>query len=161
MDFESLVDSFENTNSELKRAEHSIYVSLKYTRTQDILETIIERLCNTLSNLIDFLIMLKREEPFPKSKRIEIFLQLYEKNFAETIVRYYNLLKIVKKSKKIIVNQYRRHMKMVVEIEPLVFYIVDIDSVIENYKMIKSFVDEAHKMFIEVYSKMTQKESFD
>ncbi|MEM1988594.1 MAG: hypothetical protein QXR30_02355 [Candidatus Woesearchaeota archaeon] len=149
MEIDILMDSFENTASELKRAEHSIYVSLKYTRTQDVLENIIERLTNTLSNLIEFLVLLKSEEPFPKNKKLDLFKEMYPDEIGKEILKYYNLLKVIKKRRKTVINQYRRHIKLVVELEPMIFYIVDLDSVEENYKLIKGFVDYAHKLFLE------------
>jgi hypothetical protein len=45
---ESLSEAFE----ELKRADHLIYVSLKYTRTVDVIKSIIERLINAYDDAI-------------------------------------------------------------------------------------------------------------
>ena len=150
-DLDELTYAFEETVSELKRAEHSIYVSLKYTRTKDVLESILERLINTLSNLIDFLIMLKTDEEFNPAKKIDLVLELYNEPFVKDVVKYYKLLRLVKKRDKIVQNQYRRHVKMIVEIAPKIFYIVDIDSVVENYKLIKSFVEIAHQYLLEIF----------
>ena len=39
-------ESLDNSRKELKRAEHLIFVSLKYTRTVDVIKNIVERLIN-------------------------------------------------------------------------------------------------------------------
>ena len=39
-------DSEFNADDELKRADHMIYVTLKYTRTADVIQNIIKRLTN-------------------------------------------------------------------------------------------------------------------
>ena len=46
-------EEFEDAKSELKRVDHLIYVSLKYTRTVDVFKSIIERLINSYGFLIE------------------------------------------------------------------------------------------------------------
>ena len=43
-------ESLRNALSELKRAEHSLFVSLKYTRTVDVIKHIVERLRPDIDN---------------------------------------------------------------------------------------------------------------
>ena len=40
------LESLDNAKEELKRVDHLIYVSLKYTRTVDVIKSIIERMIN-------------------------------------------------------------------------------------------------------------------
>ncbi len=40
-------ESLENAADELKRAEHLMYVSLKYTRTVDMIRHLVEKLIST------------------------------------------------------------------------------------------------------------------
>ncbi len=43
-----MLESLDLAKEEIKRADHLMYVSLKYTRTVDILKSIIERLINAI-----------------------------------------------------------------------------------------------------------------
>ena len=49
-------ESLERAQSELKRADHLTYVSLKYTRTVDVLKSIISRLIATIDEGMDALL---------------------------------------------------------------------------------------------------------
>ncbi|MFH1317204.1 MAG: hypothetical protein ABII01_06810 [Candidatus Woesearchaeota archaeon] len=64
IDNENLQEAF----SELKRADHLIFVSLKYTRTVDVIKSIIERLINCL----DFSIIALLESYKEKKKITDI-----------------------------------------------------------------------------------------
>ena len=46
----------EEAREELKRADHLIYVSLKYTRTVDVIKSVIDRLISCLDFVIDKLL---------------------------------------------------------------------------------------------------------
>ena len=45
-------EEFEQAKGELRRADHLMYVSLKYTRTVDVIKSLIMRMLNTYDNLI-------------------------------------------------------------------------------------------------------------
>ncbi len=51
-----MLDSLDNAKEELKRADHLFYVSLKYTRTVDVIKSIIERLINASAFTIEALL---------------------------------------------------------------------------------------------------------
>ena len=53
-----MIESLEDAKEELKRVDHLIYVSLKYTRTVDVLRNVIERLVTASEFMITA--MLKR-----------------------------------------------------------------------------------------------------
>ena len=78
-----------DANEELKRVDHLIYVSLKYTRTIDVIKNIIERFISTYDCFIlSLLTKLKDEgkiEDFPDSP-IQKALMVKE-NFDEDVVR--------------------------------------------------------------------------
>ena len=58
----STQEAMDQAHQELKRADHSIAVSLKYTRTVDVIKSIIDRLINTISFGFDTLITHAKEE---------------------------------------------------------------------------------------------------
>ena len=49
-------DALENAREELKRIDHLIYVTLKYTRTVDVIKNVIERLINVFDCIIGALL---------------------------------------------------------------------------------------------------------
>ena len=55
-------DSLMQAKQELKRADHSIAVSLKYTRTVDVIKSIIKRLINTITHILDALLEKAKED---------------------------------------------------------------------------------------------------
>ena len=50
-------ESLDNAKEELKRADHLIFVSLKYTRTVDVIKSIVERLLNAFNLGIEALLI--------------------------------------------------------------------------------------------------------
>ena len=71
---------------ELKRADHLIYVSLKYTRTVDVIKNILERLIlcfdSTFDYLVEYLSESKKIEELPqtRSKKVEILRNYFKDN---------------------------------------------------------------------------------
>ena len=45
-------DYLDDVKNEVKRVDHLIYVSLKYTRTVDVIRSVVERIINELGNLV-------------------------------------------------------------------------------------------------------------
>ena len=72
----------EEARDELKRADHLIYVSLKYTRTCDTMKNIIHRLINAYDFAITTALKKSKEDkkissiPTSKIKRAETILKL-------------------------------------------------------------------------------------
>ncbi len=145
VDLDLLTDSFEDTISEFKRAEHSIYVSLKYTRTKDIIEGIFDRFISTFDKLLDVLLIMKGLEDYEPSKKIELVKEYYKGDaVVDDLLKYFNFIKAIKRGKKYVRDQFRRHVKVVVEVAPNYVYVADVDSVVENYKMIHGFIEQIH-----------------
>ncbi|MEK7201541.1 MAG: hypothetical protein AAB737_02820, partial [Patescibacteria group bacterium] len=59
-------DLIEGAKEDLKRADHSIYVTLKYTRTVDVIKNVIKRLINACD-----LAMIEALEHLKKQKKIK------------------------------------------------------------------------------------------
>lgn len=131
---------------ELKRADHLIFVSLKYTRTVDILKHTIERLITTFDKAFLGLLNIAKDhgkithiEQAPL-KICEQLRKVYPNN--EEIMKhvdfYLNLRKIsrAKYSKS---NEYRRHLTMTAHLEKGDIN-VDIDLINEYYKDTKKFI---------------------
>ena len=138
-----------NAIDELKRADHIIYVSLKYTRTGDVLKNAIERLINAL----DFCILALTNSLLNENKIIEIPVQPVKK--AEIVKEQYNdeedeiirefmdfylLLRKINNAEYESEREFRRHVAMIVKVDGKKIEI-NIDIITEYYHKIKEFVE--------------------
>lgn len=143
-------EKLEEAIGELKRADHMIYVSLKYTRTVDVIKNILERLIScfdfTFEYLIDNLKDLKKIEELPtaRTKKMEV-LKDYFKNNAEftDYLDFYLLLRRIDKANFTRRQEFRRHVTMTAILEDNKIVELNIDSIHEYYNKTKAFVDFA------------------
>jgi len=109
---------------ELKRAEHSIYVSLKYTRTVEVIKGIIHRLINAIDHAV--LALLKHAEeqgkidkvPSLPRQRLEALQQTFaEDKLLQNYVAFYTLLRKIDKASFASVSEYRKGVAMIAEFD--------------------------------------------
>lgn len=139
-------------NEELKRTDHLIYVSLKYTRTVDVLKNIIERLINAY----DFVIIALLKELQKQDKVGEIPPSVFakceaikngfpeDKKIAENL-DFYLLLRQINKARYEKAKEFRRHVTMTVEVKGEKMEI-DIDKIHEYFDRTKDFVEYAREI---------------
>lgn len=109
---------------ELKRLEHIIYVSLKYTRTVDVIRNALNRMVSMFDFVAEaFLEKAKTEgliEVFPKSPalRAKRVAEIYsDDQELQNYLSFYAFLKIILKKPFTKREEYRRHVTMVVDLE--------------------------------------------
>ena len=109
MDFEDFEESAEQ---ELKRADHLIYVTLKYTRTSEVVKNTIKRLINAL----DFAILevlkslhMKDISDVPRRRVNQLGEQLPE---LKEIVKFYLLLKEIDAAPHTGKEEYRKNVTL-------------------------------------------------
>lgn len=132
-------------NEELKRADHLIYVSLKYTRTVDVIRSIIERFINSCDKLLTGLLEIEKERgkigivPVAPRMKTENILKLYPDN-VELInyIEWYLLLRRLSKAKYSASQEFRRHVTMTSMLEDGSTFEVDIDKIYEYYEVAKN-----------------------
>ena len=140
-------DLIEDANEEIKRVDHLVYVTLKYTRTVDVLQTIISRMVDGYEFLIKGLIHLaqhqkKYHEEIPNAPLLQcnVANELYKDD--EMIldnVALYMLLRKVKRSKVVEKqSEFRRHVAMITIIDNQE-ELINIDIVSQYYLMLKDF----------------------
>ena len=145
-------DQFELARQEMKRADRLLYVSLKYTRTVDVLKSIVERLINaydaSVSAFLEYALENKRVEKVPllPRQRIEVLKSLFPdnaelKNFCELYV----ILRKISNAKFDRSNEYRRHVTMTAHIEEEQIEIT-IDIIKDYFEKTKEFVLFAEKL---------------
>lgn len=146
------MDYLNDSREELKRVDHLIYVSLKYTRTVDVIRSIIDRLINASDFLVDQLLFLAKQEkkikelpklPGVKCDKVkDVYSE--DKKLMSFIDFYLKLRKIVR-MEYTRNTEYRRHVYMgiVMNGEELR---INIDLVIEFYDKAKEFFDYVKNM---------------
>jgi len=145
-------DTIEKANEELKRVDHLFYVSLKYTKTVDVIKSIIERLINAFEFSIDslFLYMQKKKKikdipKDPVTKCIEI-KKLFkdDKQFLDDIDLYI-LLRKLNKADYTVAREFRKHVTMTAAVEDKLID-VNIDIIQEYFERVKNFVEKAYNL---------------
>ena len=109
----------DKAREELKRADHLIFVSLKYTRTVDIIKNIISRLINTYDYGIESLFKFAKEKklissaPTAAVARAEKIKELYaEDPNIPNFINLYVLFRKINNAKFNRAQEYRRHVTM-------------------------------------------------
>lgn len=137
-------DSIENAVEELKRVDHSIFVSLKYTRTVDILINIINRMVDCYDFLFEALLKyvvqhkLCFEIPSTPKERCLLLKQVFKEQEVHDNVDLYLLLKALLKANFTRENEYRRHVNMKAIIAGRE-EIVNINIISQYYEILTSF----------------------
>ena len=141
-------DYLDRLKSELRRADHLFYVSLKYTRTVDVIRSIIRRLINAFDVGMEALLIKTQkrrktlEVPEQPRKRAEVVKEVFadDKKLVDFIDFYLNLRDIIqaKYDRRL---EFRRHVTMITYLkvgEPLD---VNIDLLLEYFEKTKKFAE--------------------
>ena len=139
---------------ELKRADHLLYVTLKYTRTADVIKNTIHRLLNSIDNaIISSLEILKKKKrlkeiPLTPVSRAELLSKLYNKAEMKQFLDFYFLLRKIDKAEFYKREEYRKHVALIVEYGDEVIQ-VDTETLEEYYIKTKQFVEFVELKFRE------------
>lgn len=140
-------ESLDKARAELKRADHLIFVSLKYTRTVDIIKNIIERLINAYDFGIEALLKFTKPKkkttsvPTAPLMRAEAIKNAFpDDTQVINFINLYILFRKIKNAKFSRAREYRRHVTMTAfldngEVE------ISIDIISEYFEKTKEFVD--------------------
>lgn len=117
-----MIEYLENSaKEELKRADHLIYVTLKYTKTADVIKSIISRLISAFDfSITEALEYIKRkrkikEVPHSSKIRAETFLKIFPK--YKDYIEFYFLLTLIDKAEYTKKEEYRKNVALIVKIK--------------------------------------------
>ncbi len=139
-------ESLEDANDELKRADHLLFVSLKYTRTVDVLLNTINRMIQAYDRLIEALLRMAEDQkkimevPEAPKKRIEKVKELYPEDKVKDNVELYDLLRKIHDSKPQREKEYRRHVTLRTFVDGRE-EVVNIDICEEYYNFLTEFYE--------------------
>jgi len=136
-------NSLNNAKEEFKRCDHLLYVSLKYTRTVDVIKSLISRLISTYEFVVDALLKKKKVKELPTQVgvKIDIAKELFADDpvVMENIENFIFLRKVDKAPYKV-ENEYRRHVHLLATIDGKDIQ-VGIDEMMAYYAKLKEFLE--------------------
>lgn len=135
---------------ELKRLEHIIYVSLKYTRTTDVLVNALTRLLSVYDLIIEGYLEDAKEKglisALPKSPALRatnLAAMYSEDKDLQSYMCFYAYLKMILKLNYTKREEFRRHVTLIVELDKSTAEI-DIDCLMNYEKYIRKFLHYAY-----------------
>ena len=140
-------EAFDLAVQELKRVDHLFWVSLKYTRTVDVIKNVIERLINCIGFGLEALLKYAKEKklvasiPANAGLRCDLLRETFPDN-AELIdnINFYLRLRKLSKAEYSKREEFRRHVTMIATIDKGEIVEVNIDILKEYYDRTKSFI---------------------
>ncbi|MDK2849554.1 MAG: hypothetical protein PWP03_64 [Candidatus Woesearchaeota archaeon] len=136
-----------DTIRELYRVEHLVYVSLKYTRTSDILKNIINRVSILLDKIWIALLELAKKQgkiedyPMQPLQMVALVEKLYSNDDRiKEMIQLYKKIRKLNRAEFKAENEFRRQLKMSTYLEDSGLEEITIDSVTEQYKQLRDFV---------------------
>ena len=147
-------EALDNARDELKRVDHLFYVSLKYTRTADMMRHMIERLINAFSFGIDSLLKHAKENknissiPDNPAMKCSLLLRTFADEELRNQINLYLMLRKIIRCEYSKREEFRRHVTMTC--------MMDKGEVIEvNIDVLKIYSDAA-KAFIDYVSRIIE-----
>ncbi len=107
------------SKEELKRADHSIYVTLKYTRTADVLKNTIKRLISALElGILEGLMYAKdkkiiKEIPDSLKSKPDLLKKVFKQQDLTPYIDLYYLLRKIDKLPYTKREEYRKHVTLI------------------------------------------------
>ena len=141
----------ENAKEELKRIDHLIYVTLKYTRTVDVFLSIIERMINSYEFIVDALLenALKQgmitEKPNIPLGKAQLVLEKYDSKKIKDNLSKYLLLRKLRRAQYGKRNEFRRHVTMSAMVDGKLIE-VNIDNITEDFHKLHDFIEYVQKL---------------
>tara|TARA_Y100000310_G_scaffold320097_1_gene376151 strand:+ start:2972 stop:3412 length:441 start_codon:yes stop_codon:yes gene_type:complete len=135
----------EKARNELKRSDHLVYVSLKYTRTCDVIHNTIQRLVNAY----DFAILAVLDkakssgkiDSIPSSNRARAdIVSKFKKNIKPYLKIYFLLIEITEADFDR-VSEYRKGVTLISRISENKTINVDVPTLMSYFENAKEFVD--------------------
>ena len=143
-------EALHNAKEEIKRIDHLIYVSLKYTRTCDIFKNIIQRMIGCIDFALESILeQLEKdnkiyEAPAQPGARCNVIKEHVSDEEILNMIKFYLRLRQMNRAEFSREREFRRHVTMTMHIDGEVVE-VNIDSITEDYKNCKEYINNVEK----------------
>ena len=140
-------ESFDLAVQELKRVDHLFWVSLKYTRTVDVIKHVIDRMISCMGFGFESILKYAQEKKLVQSVpenaglRCDLLRSTFPDN-AQLIdyINFYTKLRKLSKAEYTRREEFRRHVTMIATIDKGEVVEVSIDTLREDYDRMKVFL---------------------
>ena len=140
-------EAFDLAVQELKRVDHLFWVSLKYTRTVDVIKHVIDRIISCIGYGFESLLKYAKEKklvaniPDNAGLRCELLRKTFPDN-AELIdyINFYTLLRKLSKAEYTKKEEFRRHVAMIATIDKGEVIEISIDVLKEYYEKTRNYL---------------------
>lgn len=145
-------EALDNAKQELKRVDHLFYVSLKYTRTADMMRHLVERLINAFSFGIESLLKQAKEQkkieeiPENAAMRCKLFAKIFTDEELIAYRELYMKLRKVIRADYTRREEFRRHVTMTCTIDNGEIVEINIDILKEHYDTAKNFINYVERI---------------
>ncbi len=136
------------TKEELKRADHLIHISLKYTRTIDVLISILQRLISTIETEIKDILEIAKEkghikeiEPSPKAKTEQLRKIFKKSEEINSLIEFYFLLRRIIKAEHSKKDEFRKHITLYASDESGKFAEINAETIKEYYHKVEDLIN--------------------
>ncbi len=144
-------EAIEDSREELKRVDHLIFVSLKYTRTVDVLLNVVNRMIDSYDHSLEALLRyakhkgLIEEAPPQALARADLILKKMDDEIIRKNIETYLLFRKITKAKYERLNEFRRHVTLKTKIDGKDVEI-NIDNLTEYYAQMKDFLNHIREL---------------
>ena len=149
-------ESYDYAIEELKRVDHLFWVSLKYTRTVDVIKNVIERLINCIGFGLESVLKYSKEKklisniPQNAALRCDLLKKTFPNNAELTeYINFYLTLRKLSKAEYSRREEFRRHVTMIATIDRGEIVEVSIDVLKEYYEKTRGFITFVKRMINE------------
>ncbi|MEM3127076.1 MAG: hypothetical protein QW331_03350 [Candidatus Woesearchaeota archaeon] len=152
-------EHFENAVEEMKRVDHLIYVSLKYTRTVDVIRNTLIRIIASFDEAINALLKHSGVEDLPTvpKAKVDLIRQKYPDKQMDAFMTFYQYLRKLMRSDFDRREEYRRHVTMITKLEKHRVE-VNIDNLETTYeRMARNFINLVYEKLKEKPDKKKKK----
>ena len=135
-----------DAKQELRRADHLLYVTLKYTKTTDVIKNIIRRLINACDySILDILEYLKEkgridEIPLTPLSRAEEIKKRFRKLEVIDFINFYLDLKKIDRAEYTRKEEFKKNVRLIVMDEEEESYEINIVKLYEFYERAVEFI---------------------
>ena len=135
---------FSRAVEEIKRADHLYFVTLKYTRTADVISNTVKRLISSIEmaaeDALDYLKSKNKVKEIPVTNKERVTL-LRKFALNDEDIEFYNFLKRIDRSKYTGKEEYRKNVALVTH-----FVEVDINLLGDYFERTKNIVDKVARI---------------
>lgn len=133
----------DTAKGQMVRGEHLFYVTLKYTRTADVIRNAIKRLISALDYTVEDMLEIKKVKNIPPIPlmRVDLLKKIYPKDKkVNELIEFYYLLRRIDKSRFDVKEEFRKNVALIADGETV------------NIERLKEFLNKTRE-FVELYSK--------